>query len=85
MTDFITAQEAKALATPAFPIRVSNYLGEVNKAICEAATGGLSYLDLRIPLDIHEDVIKAIREKGFQVIPSGEPVQGMIFFRVGWR
>lgn len=81
----ITAAEAKALATPAFPKRVENFIEETHKAICEAANGGLKNIILRVPTDVAEEVLKILREAGYQIIPRQEPREGMSFFQIGWN
>lgn len=84
MSELISAVEAHKLANPSFPEGLSRYQDIVSQAVTDASMGGITAVNLRIPVRFELEIVSWLRTGGYEVTQLEDSVADQSFYTISW-
>lgn len=84
MSELISAVEAHKLANPSFPEGLSRYQDIVAQAVTDASMGGVTAINLRIPVRFELEIVSWLNGGGYQVTQLEDSIEEHSFYTISW-
>lgn len=84
MSELISAVEAHKLANPSFPEGLSRYKDIVSEVVTTASMGGITAVNLRIPIRFELEIVSWLRAGGYEVTQLEDSIADQSFYKINW-
>lgn len=84
MSELISAALAHKLANPTFPEGLSRYKDMVAGIISDAAMGGLTSINARVPAKFEHEIAFWLKQQDYKVVQLEDDVPEHSFYAISW-